>query len=195
MPIDTLADARLPDIDGLWIGGGFPERHAAQLEQNRSLRESIRNALDNGLPAYAECGGLMYLSRRLHWNGQSHEMVGAIDAETQMHDRPQGRGYVQLEAASESWPPGSPPGEALRAHEFHYSSLEGLAAGHRYAWRMLRGQGIDGRHDGLIQRNLLASYCHLRDTPSHPWVRRFLQFVRECGYRTPTVDAAAGASA
>ena len=78
VPFDALSDTQLPEADGLFIGGGFPETHMQALEANRSLRENIRQAIENGLPTYAECGGLMYLSRSLQWREQTAEMVGAI---------------------------------------------------------------------------------------------------------------------
>jgi cobyrinic acid a,c-diamide synthase len=178
--IDTLRDPLLPDIDALFIGGGFPERHAAALEANVRLRESIRNAIDAGLPTYAECGGLMYLARALSWNGARHAMVGVLDAEAVMHERPQGRGYVVLEENPQDHPwPLRPVGDhALQAHEFHYSALQGLPADSRYAYRVLRGNGMQQLQDGYVYRNLLASYTHLRNTPANPWVKRFLQFVQ-----------------
>jgi len=182
--IDTLHTPVLPDIDALFIGGGFPERHAAALSANRGLRESIRNAIEAGLPTYAECGGLMYLARSLHWNGVSHDMVGVIDAEADMHDRPQGRGYVVLEEIAENhpWPKRTGAGGDLRAHEFHYSSLRGLAEdGNRFAYRVMRGKGIQQQADGFVYQNLLASYAHQRNTASNPWVKRFLQFVQTHG--------------
>jgi cobyrinic acid a,c-diamide synthase len=177
---DTLNTAELPNIDGLFIGGGFPERHAAALSANRSLRESIRNAIEAGLPAYAECGGLMYLSKALNWNGERHEMAGVLDAEAVMYKRPQGRGYVQLEETAQQHPWASPGKtvNTLAAHEFHYSALTTLPANSEFAYRVLRGRGIDGQQDGIVYRNLLASYAHQRHTASNPWVRRFLQFVQ-----------------
>ncbi|MFN3785593.1 MAG: cobyrinate a,c-diamide synthase, partial [Thiothrix sp.] len=105
VPINTLVDRALPAIDGLFIGGGFPETHMQQLAANTTLREAIRHAIDNGLPTYAECGGLMYLSRSLIWNGQQAPMVGIIPGDAVMHAKPQGRGYVQLqETADMPWP-------------------------------------------------------------------------------------------
>lgn len=183
VPFDALHDERLPEADGLWIGGGFPERHAAGLAANRSLRASIRGAIENGLPAYAECGGLMYLSRRLHWHDESHEMVGALAAETRMHARPQGRGYVRLRETDALWPLGNLRDATLNAHEFHYSTLEGLPRGSRFSWQVERGRGIEQQRDGVVYRNLLASYSHQRNTVNNPWVRRFLQFVRDCKLR------------
>jgi len=179
VPIDTLNDASLPALDGLLIGGGFPERHAAKLAANASLRASIRDAIEAGLPTYAECGGLMYLSQSLSWNGEQHPMVGVLPASTQLHDKPQGRGYVVLEPGDtpHPWLPNGLAGSGIHAHEFHYSSLHGLPADSRYAYHVRRGSGISGQRDGLVYKNLFASYCHLRNTPATPWVEGFLDFV------------------
>ncbi|WP_028491504.1 cobyrinate a,c-diamide synthase [Thioalkalivibrio sp. ALE19] len=181
---DTLHDRDLPPADALLIGGGFPESRLAALAANRSLREAIRTAIEAGTPAYAECGGLMYLSRSIRWGDQEHAMVGAIPATSVMHDRPQGRGYVSLrETREHPWPPvgDGAVGEApVPAHEFHYSALEDVDPGLPFAWEMQRGCGVDGRHDGIVYRNLLASYSHQRHTRRNPWARRFVAFVRQC---------------
>ncbi len=174
--INTFNDRALPQIDGLFIGGGFPERHAAALMANRELRQSIKQAIDGGLPTYAECGGLMYLSEKLHWLGESYDMVGAIPAVSRMHEKPCGRGYVKLsEAEQHPWP--FPGMQTIQAHEFHYSSLDGLPADSDFAYQVIRGKGIRGQQDGYQRGNLLASYAHLRNTTTTPWVNRFLQFV------------------
>ncbi|HEX6363813.1 MAG TPA: cobyrinate a,c-diamide synthase [Albitalea sp.] len=181
VPFDTLRDARLPDVDGLFIGGGFPEACLRELEANASLRAELRRAIDDGLPAYAECGGLMYLSRSIAWNGQRARMVGAIPGDAVMHARPVGRGYVHLEeTAAFPWPGGS--GE-VRGHEFHHSSLENLDAGVRFAYRVTRGHGIDGRHDGIVHRNVLASYAHRHGSGPASWAPRFASFVRQVAER------------
>jgi cobyrinic acid a,c-diamide synthase len=179
VPVNTLLDNKLPDIDGLFIGGGFPERHAKALEANKSLRQSIGNAIENNLPVYAECGGLMYLSRQLTWEGKSYAMVGAIAADSSMHQRPCGRGYVKLEENTllTPWPRVGDSSETICGHEFHYSSLDGLPENSTFAYRVERGIGINQESDGLVYKNLLASYTHLRNTPSTPWVNRFLAFV------------------
>jgi len=120
----------------------------------------------------------MYLTRSLSWHGQRCDMVGVIPADTVMHTRPQGRGYVRLaETTDMPWQGGVRDVE-VHAHEFHYSALENLNGDFRYAYEVKRGTGIDGRHDGLIYRNLLASYTHLRDVEGNHWVRRFVDFVR-----------------
>ena len=181
VPFNTLTDTRLPAIDGLFIGGGFPESHMQALAANTSLKTAIRDAINNGLPAYAECGGMMYLTRRLSWNDRHSEMVGVIPADTVMHARPQGRGYVRLrETASAPWPTSQPQAE-FAAHEFHYSGLENISGPLTYAYEVTRGYGIDGKNDGIVINKLLACYSHMRDTDQHHWARRFIEFVRMAG--------------
>jgi len=181
IPFDTLKDMTLPDADALFIGGGFPETHMRALEANRSLRASIKDAIERGLPVYAECGGLMYLSRSLSWNGVRCEMVGALPADTVMHERPQGRGYVTLRETPQCpWPRAGKPASDVEipAHEFHYSGLENLAPGLQFAYEVIRGAGIDGQHDGIVHRNVLACYTHMRDVGGNHWTARFVEFAR-----------------
>ncbi len=183
---NALEDARLPEADGLIIGGGFPETHMAALEANAALRADIRARAEAGLPIYAECGGLMYLTRAIRWGGERREMVGLIEAETVMHERPQGRGLVVLEETGEGlWPvaPADAPADEgacrqVAAHEFHYAALEGLDPETRFAWRVRRGTGLDGRHDGIVLRRTMASFTHLRSTAQSPWTKGFVDFVR-----------------
>ena len=183
VPFDTLRDTRLPEADGLFIGGGFPETCMAELEANVALRSAVREAIEDGLPAYAECGGLMYLARSIRWMGRSARMAGVIPADAVMQPRPVGRGYVHLrESAAMPWPGGA-PGLPVPGHEFHHSRLEGLAPGQDFAWEVQRGFGIDGRHDGLRVHNLLASYTHLRSAAGSGWAPRFVAFVRACRAR------------
>jgi cobyrinic acid a,c-diamide synthase len=180
VPFDTLKDPHLPEVDALFIGGGFPEVHMQALATNRSLRADIRQAIESGMPVYAECGGLMYLSRSLHWKGVQCEMVGAIPGDTVMHDRPQGRGYVKLRETGKSpWPRAADAAVEIRAHEFHYSTLENVPDNLEYAYEVTRGTGIDGRHDGIVYRNVLACYTHMRDVGGNHWTTRFVDFARE----------------
>jgi cobyrinic acid a,c-diamide synthase len=182
VPIDTLRDAQLPALDGLFIGGGFPELFMAELEANVSLRTQLHRAIADGLPVYAECGGLMYLARTLNWNGRSAQMVGAIPGDAVMHERPVGRGYVRLqETADFPWPrdAAAPAGAVRLGHEFHHSSLENLDPSVPFAYRVQRGHGIGGGRDGVLVHNVLASYAHLRHTGGNDWPRRFMAFVRE----------------
>jgi cobyrinic acid a,c-diamide synthase len=180
---DALRDRCLPQVDGLFIGGGFPEAHMDALAANAPLRAEVREAIESGLPAYAECGGLMYLARSIEWNGRHAEMVGTIPADIVMHSRPVGRGYVHLRETGRSpWP--AQDSRPIRAHEFHYSSVENLAPGVAFAYEVERGHGIDGRHDGIVHKNLLASYAHLRDVADNRWAQRFVKFVRSCRHVT-----------
>ncbi len=180
VPFDTLRDAHLPQVDGLYIGGGFPETCAAELEANTALRTEIKQAIEGGMPTYAECGGLMYLSRGITYQGRCYRMVGAIPGDVQMHDKPIGRGYVHLKEDDEHpWPRPDMPAKQIKAHEFHYSSLVNLPPDTRYAYHVERGYGIDGESDGLILHNLLASYTHLRTIGSCYWATRFVAFVQQ----------------
>ncbi len=176
---DALSDSRLPDADGLFIGGGFPETQAPQLEANASLRADIAQRIRLGLPAYAECGGMMYLARSIRWGNACHEMAGVIPADAVMHTRPQGRGLAVLEATADApWLAASPVPATIPAHEFHYASLENLDPTLRFAYKVVRGEGLGAGRDGIVLGNLLASFCHLRSTAANPWVDRFLSFVR-----------------
>ncbi|HOL36450.1 MAG TPA: cobyrinate a,c-diamide synthase [Rubrivivax sp.] len=189
--IDTLHDTVLPALDGLVIGGGFPETSLDALAANAPLRAAQRSAIEAGLPTYAECGGLMYLARSITWQGRTLPMVGAIPGDALMHARAIGRGYVQLQE-TEAMPWAGGDGGLVRGHEFHHSSLENLAAHVRFAYRVQRGHGVDGCRDGLVLHRLLASYAHLRDGAGAAWVPRFVDFARRArAERTRGVTLAA----
>ncbi len=190
--IDPCHNNHLPNIDALFIGGGFPETHMDELQANQTLRTEIKSAIDNGLPAYAECGGLMYLARSIEWHGKVAQMVGCIDADIIMEKKPQGRGYVQLEETENSpWPalkstkkhpPDSDINQAsiISAHEFHYSRFKTVDKKVKFAFHVKRGTGINGKSDGYIYKNLLANYTHQRNTWNNPWAQRFINFARSC---------------
>jgi cobyrinic acid a,c-diamide synthase len=149
---------------------------AEDLASNMGLRGDIRRAVEAGLPVYAECGGLMYLSRSLTWNGPKYDMVGVVPGDVVMGSRPVGRGYAVLEETADGcWPPQS---AAVPAHEFHYSHLENLPSGLKYAYRVLRGHGIADGMDGFVHKHLLASYCHRRGSGPQGWISPFLDQAR-----------------
>ena len=186
--IDPCHQTELPELDALFIGGGFPETHMNELEARKALRLSIKTAIDNGLPTYAECGGLMYLARSISWTHnnqeQTCEMVGCIDTHIIMEKRPQGRGYVQLEETENSLWPGRSE-KIINAHEFHYSRFDDVNFNNngkdvKFAFHIKRGTGIDGKSDGYIYKNLLANYTHQRNTKNNPWAQRFISFARTC---------------
>ena len=174
---DTLTDAQLPEADALFIGGGFPEMQLDALSENQSLLSDIKIKIEAGLPTYAECGGLMYLSRQITHQGKTHKMVGVIKADTLMTSKPIGRGYVQL-APTEQHPWGK-VSEKIYAHEFHYSKLENLDPKTHYAYEVLRGVGVDNKRDGILKHNLLATYSHLRNVGGNHWVEQFVNFIKD----------------
>ena len=109
-------------------------------------------------------------------------MVGAIPADVMMHDKPQGRGYVKLKATDKlNWPlTETERDEIINAHEFHYSSLEGLPMDAEFAYEVKRGTGINGKYDGFQYKNLLACYTHMRNSRQNHWVYHFVKFVANC---------------
>lgn len=174
---NTLEDSSLPECDGLFIGGGFPEMQLEALSANQSLLKDIKLKIEQGLPTYAECGGLMYLTQQISNKGESHPMVGVIDADTNMTPKPIGRGYVQLEPSSDH--PWSNVSNQIFAHEFHYSKLDNIDPNTRYAFKVLRGVGVDNKQDGIVKYNLLACYTHLRNLAGNQWVEQFVNFIQQ----------------
>ncbi len=173
---DAIKDSKLPECDGLFIGGGFPEMNLEELSSNKSLLTDIQNKINAGLPTYAECGGLMYLTNNIEYLGRSFPMVGVINANTVMTQRPVGRGYVEIEPTdSHPWEGVS---KKISAHEFHYSRLENIATDYEYAYNVLRGVGISNKKDGIITKNLLATYSHLRSVGGNLWVQQFIEFIK-----------------
>ena len=155
-----VKDEKLPDdVHGLILGGGFPEVLADKLEGNKSMVRSIRRAVNEGMPIYGECGGLMYLTRSISgYRGErkARKMAGIVDADTIM------TGMLTLNYTDADCS-GSIFGNIhLRGHEFHYSSIENIASDSRFAYSMKKGNGITGKYDGfIINDNSLAAYMHL----------------------------------
>jgi cobyrinic acid a,c-diamide synthase len=177
--ISPLRDDSLPDIDLLYIGGGFPETHAAALAENVGFRASLREAADLGLPVYAECGGLMYLGESLVLGGRTYPMAGALPVSFAMTDKPQGHGYTVLDVVEEN--PFFRVGSTLKGHEFHHSRILSIDLERiRFAYRVKRGTGIDGLHDGLCRKNILAGYTHLHALGTKEWADALLERARVC---------------
>jgi cobyrinic acid a,c-diamide synthase len=174
--VDALRDSHLPDMDALYIGGGFPEIFMQELSANRRLRLDIRAAAKGGLPIYAECGGLMYLSRRIIWGERSAEMVGALPCDVEVTARPQGHGYVMGEALEGN--PFLPAGTIVRGHEFHHSRIVNWQGDLPTAYRLRRGNGLGGGRDGLVYGNVLAAYTHLHAAGSPGWAQGLLARAR-----------------
>ncbi len=166
--VSAIRETELPQLDGLYIGGGFPETHAQLLAGNVCFRQSLREAAEKGLPIYAECGGLMYLGESLTVGERKYSMVGVLPIGFRMEKRPQGHGYTVLEVEKEN--PFFPKGSILKGHEFHYSRVLWMKEGKAYlAYRVRRGTGIDGTRDGLCFKNVLATYSHLHALGCAEW--------------------------
>ncbi len=175
--IDSTRSHKFPSLDALYIGGGFPETQARQLAENISFRESLLNEIDRGLPVYAECGGLMYLGENLIVGDNSYPMVGALPMDFVLESKPQGHGYTILEAVDEN--PYYPKGEIIKGHEFHYSRpvFSGSEDEISTVFKVLRGRGLDGRRDGLIKKNLFATYTHIHASGTPMWAKGFLRMA------------------
>jgi len=154
-----LWDSSPPEgVDGIYIGGGFPEVYALELERNDSMRSSLKTRIEGGLPTLAECGGLMYLTRSITgFEGDSRSMVGVLEAGTIM-ERRLTLGYTEAHSVRDSIL--SKTGESLRGHEYHFSQLEALPADAAFAFEMKRGKGIADGREGWQVHNTLACYSH-----------------------------------
>jgi cobyrinic acid a,c-diamide synthase len=167
--ISSLENSPLPEIDALYIGGGFPETHLNKLAANEVFRDSVKSAVEAGLPVYAECGGLMFLCRGIRHREKLYPMVGVFPFEVILGTKPQGHGYTVMECVSAN--PFFPRGMTARGHEFHYSRIaDRLDPGaYPFVFRLQKGHGIVAGWDGLCYKNVLASYSHLHATGSETW--------------------------
>jgi cobyrinic acid a,c-diamide synthase len=177
VPVSSLTSSSVPDqLHGLYIGGGFPETHAAAIAANAPFLGSLRDAARKGLPVYAECGGLMLLARTIRWKGESQPMAGVLPFDVEVCERPQGHGYSILKV---EWPnPFFPVGLELRGHEFHYSRIvpgENLPPA---ACAVQRGVGCFQGRDGVIAENVWASYTHLHVLGAPEWAAGFVIAAR-----------------
>ncbi|MBF0557505.1 MAG: hydrogenobyrinic acid a,c-diamide synthase (glutamine-hydrolyzing) [Nitrospirae bacterium] len=167
--INALSDSSLPDIDALYIGGGFPETNALQLAANTPFRESVRHMAEEGLPIYAECGGLMFLGDSIIVEGKKYPMAGVFPIVFQMKSKPEAHGYTIAEIDRENH--FYPKGTVLHGHEFHYSEVVELGEGllQDSAFSMRRGKGIKDKRDGICYKNVLAAYTHIHALGSPAW--------------------------
>ena len=175
--INALKDRTLPDIDSLYIGGGFPETQAAELAANKGFCSALKAAAENGLPIYAECGGLIYLGRSLEVDDRIYPMTSVLPVDFVLEKRPQAHGYTILEARDSS--PFLEKGVIIRGHEFHYSRIVNLDDLPPMAYYMQRGAGINSTEDGLVYKNVLACYTHLHALGTPQWAEAMVGKARE----------------
>lgn len=165
-----LTDSHLPLVDALYIGGGFPETHARKLSENKAFKNELKSLAADGLPVYAECGGLMYLGEGLELSDGTFEMAGVLPVTFGFSKRPQGHGYTIVHVQEEN--PYFPVGTTLLGHEFHYSSVKTWRGGAKtLAFSMERGVGfLDGK-DGICVNNVLATYTHIHALGTPTWAK------------------------
>lgn len=158
-----ISDGKIPSCDGLYIGGGFPEILANALAKNSKMKQSVKKLAENNMPVYAECGGLMYLTRSIHDGSKKHQMVGLIDTQTNMTKK-MTLNYTKGQISKCVISGGS---AKLFGHEFHFSEVDALPRDSKFAYELDIGKGIKNSKDGIVLYNTLASYGHLYFDSSH----------------------------
>ncbi len=181
VPVNSMEDGQLPAIDALYIGGGFPEVMAEQISANEGLRRQIKARIEDAMPVYAECGGLMYLAKHILTDGKAYPMVGVFDCDVEMKAKPQGIGYTiqQVEPGN----PFYPEGTLVRGHEFHNSQVVNIGPDVRYGFRTQRGKGIVPGWDGLVYKNTLAGYHHLHVSAAPLWAQQMVALASAYGQK------------
>ena len=152
-----VSDKKIPVCDLIYIGGGFPEVLGQSLEQNTGMKKMIKKRAEEGTAIYAECGGLMYLTKSISFGKKKYKMVGLFDAETQMTKK-MTLNYTEGRIRSNCLV--STPAK-FRAHEFHYSKIRNLPRDAKFVYDLKIGEGIADKKDALSEYNTLASYCHM----------------------------------
>jgi cobyrinic acid a,c-diamide synthase len=163
--ISPLIDEKLPDIDFLYIGGGFPELFAKILEKNEIFKAHLKKLIENGLYVYAECGGLIYLTEEMIFRNNSYKMLGVIKSKSVFQEKPVAHGYTILKKNNDSRGNVVQLPLVLRGHEFHHFYLEELQH-YDFAYKVLRGKGIKDGFDGILYKNVLANFSHIYDNES-----------------------------
>jgi len=172
--LSPLAERNLPDVDGLYIGGGFPETHAEQLAANKSFSARLKAMVEAGLPVYAECGGLMYLGQALVLDGKPYSMSGILPVVFDFYKRPQGHGYTAVTVERKN--PYFEVGTEIRGHEFHYSRVAKWDGEEKdLVFRMKRGVGITADRDGIVYKNVLATYTHIHALGTPDWAQALVR--------------------
>jgi cobyrinic acid a,c-diamide synthase len=165
--IDPFTQQELPQVDALYIGGGFPETHAPRLADNKSFMSSVVASARAGLPIWAECGGLMFLARSLMWKGTSYPMAGLLPVDVILESRPAGHGYEEVTVDCQN--PFIKVGTTIRGHEFHYSRIV-TDCPLDTAFSVRRGTGLGNGRDGIIVNHTLASYLHVHSVATPAWM-------------------------
>jgi cobyrinic acid a,c-diamide synthase len=175
--VEPQTEDRLPEIDGLYIGGGFPEVYAGQLANNRELAAGLKRRVASGLPVYAECGGLMYLANELVVGDSTYPMAGVLDLVVEQTPRPKGHGYEVASADVDN--PFFEPGTMLTGHEFHYSRVVAGSDARNTVLKVNRGTGMGDGRDGIVKGRVWGSYLHLHALATPRWAEGFLELAAQ----------------
>jgi cobyrinic acid a,c-diamide synthase len=176
--VSPLSDTSLPSsLDGLYLGGGYPEVYAEELSRNHGFLESLREFVSSCRPVYAECGGLMYLAEELKTlDGCNHRLASVLPLSIEMLDRLEGFGYTEVELLEDSLV--GTRGARLRGHSFHYSHVTREGAINR-RYRTRRSLGNSEEREGFSAGNVLASYIHLSFAANPEAAEQFVQHCRQ----------------
>jgi cobyrinic acid a,c-diamide synthase len=176
--VSPLKDDNLPDIDALYIGGGFPETHAIALAENIKFKQSLHSAVEQGLPVYAECGGLMYLGSNIRLDDKTYPMTGILPITFTLDKKPQAHGYSIVEVSRAN--PFFPVDTVLKGHEFHYSRVLDVGENEvTMAFNVKRGRGIRDKKDGMCYKNTFATYTHLHASGAPEWADGMVRAAEE----------------
>jgi len=176
--LNAMEEKNLPKLDGLYIGGGFPETSARALAANSSFRDSVRAAAEAGLPIYAECGGLIYLGESIELDGVVYPLAGVFPVRFGMSAKPQAHGYSIFEVEGDN--PFYKEGLEIKGHEFRYSTiLEWPGDASDLPLKMTRGVGFSKKREGLVMNNVLALYTHIHAVGTPEWAKGFMKRCRE----------------
>lgn len=171
--INALSDRSLPELDGLYIGGGFPETSAKDLAANGSFRKAVKDAAEAGLPIYAECGGLIYLGRSIIIGDEEYPLADVFPVRFGMSEKPQAHGYSIFTVESEN--SFYPLGLEVKGHEFRYSTvLDWQGSEDQLVLKMKRGKGFMNGRDGLVKKNVFALYTHVHADGTPEWAEGFI---------------------
>jgi len=176
IPISAIHNNDLEHLDALYIGGGFPETNLINLTLNHELIVSLKQLAEDGLPIYAECGGLMYLAEEIEWKGRKYELSGILPIKIKMHDKPQGHGYCEATVDEDN--PFYEKGTFIKGHEFHYSKIYEYDSELKSSLAISRGVGCFEKRDGLTYKNVFACYIHTHALSTPEWVKGMMACAR-----------------
>jgi len=167
----------LAELDALYIGGGFPETNLEGLSSNKEMMSSLKNLVEEGLPVYAECGGLMYLAKSVTWKGKEYSLSGILPIKIKVEEKPQGHGYSEVIVDDEN--PFFETGTAIKGHEFHYSKIYEYDQSLKTTFSVLRGTGCFNKRDGLTYKNVCASYFHIHALATPEWTEGMVKCAKK----------------